>query len=165
MEFQWTLAGEIDITEGSMLLAKENRFHYETPQQVSVCDGETLWRFNKTSQQVIVENQKEAETGVMPREILFEYPKQFEVIEVKDAVVKDRQSYLLEMQPRDNTLGITSLKLWLDAEDSLTRRMEWIDIDGNRTTYVLESLLLNQEIPNDRFVFIIPENATVYDLR
>ncbi len=164
-EFQWALAGEVEVTEGSMELAKPERFRYETPQQVMVTDGKTLWRWNALNRQAIIEPLEEAEPGILPREILFEYPKKFDVTSVREAMIGGKEAWLLELTPKDPKVGVRRVKVWIGAEDSITRRMEFTDLDGNLTTYILRDIRLNEPIGEERFTLQLPEDATVYDLR
>ncbi len=164
-EFQWALAGEVEVTEGTMEMADSDRFRFETPHQVMATDGETLWRWSLANYQVIVENLFEAEPGILPREILFDYPKMFRIEDVEEAVIGGRPAYMLLLVPHSENMGVNQVRVWIDAEDSITRRMEWTDEMENRTTYILKDIQINPHIPDERFQVTIPEGVTVYDLR
>lgn len=140
MEFQWALAGEKDILPGKILMTSDDKFRYETATELFVTDGVTLWRISKSNHQVIIENLKDADQAVLPRQILFEYPKEMNVDEVKNSMIDGLPVYLLLMTPKDKNLGIKSMKLWLDKEKLITRRLEWLDFDSNRTLYKFEKL-------------------------
>lgn len=165
LEFQWELAGEMEVTEGKMIWGTGDRFRYETEREMMVSNGETLWRYSLMTNQVIVENLEEADLGFLPREILFEFPRLFTPREVMESKISDTSTWLLYLDPRDEKLGIKELKVWVNQDDKVTRRMEWIDLDGNRTTYSLNEIELNKELKSDSFTVKVPEDATVYDLR
>ncbi len=164
-EFQWSLAGQVEITEGTMELAKNDCFRFETSHQVMATDGKTLWRYSLSGKQVIIENLKDAEPGVLPREILFDFPKRFDFGEVKESVISGLPAYMITLVPKEDELGVVEVKVWIDAEDSLTRRMEWKDESGNRTTYILSDILVNPPIEKSRFSLQFPDEIKVYDLR
>jgi len=165
LEFTWALAHETDVTEGVMQMAKKDKFRYETASQVMVTDGETLWRFNHLTQQAIVENLEDSEPGILPREMLFDYPKKFEPGEVRETSLNGRLTYILDLLPKESDMGIQSITVWVDAIDSITRKMEFTDESGNNTIYQLTEIAINPGIENDHFVFNAPDGITVYDLR
>ncbi len=164
-EFQMSLIGEAEVVEGTMELAEDDCFRYETPHQVMITNGETLWRYSPLTMQVIIENLEDAGPGVLPREILFDYPSMFDITQVRDAMIQQRPAYLINLSPKEDGTGVREVKVWIDAEDSIARRMEWTDETGNRTTYILEEINVNPGIDDERFTFQVPEGVTVYDLR
>ncbi|MBZ0264197.1 outer-membrane lipoprotein carrier protein LolA [bacterium] len=165
MEFQWELAGEMEVTEGKMIWGMGDRFRYETEREMMVSDGKTLWRYSLITNQVIVEDLKKADLGFLPREILFEFPKLFSPREVMESKIGDTSAWLLLLEPKEEDLGIKELKVWVSQTEKITQRMEWIDLDGNRTTYSLDEIELNKELKADAFTVKVPDDATVYDLR
>ncbi len=163
-EFQWALAGEVESTDGTMEIAGDKKFRFETPIQMMVTDGKTLWRYSVANQQVIIEPLDKAQ-GVLPKDFLFEYPKQFDAGDVIESVIDGQLAYMMKLEPKQPGLGVREVKVWVNAEDYITRRMEWTDDSGNRTTFIILDVQLNPTIPADRFVLDIPEGVQVFDLR
>ncbi len=163
-EFQWALAGEVETTEGTMEIKGDKKFRFETPVQIMVTDGETLWRYSIASRQVIVEPLEEAQ-GVLPKAFLFEYPRQFDAGDPMESVVEDRPAYMMKLTPKQPGLGVREVKVWVDAEDYITRRMEWTDDSGNRTTFILTEINRDPALDDGRFTLTIPEGVQVFDLR
>ncbi|MCB2199216.1 outer membrane lipoprotein carrier protein LolA [bacterium] len=165
LAFTWAVVEETDKQVGTILMAKGDKFRYESPNQVMVTDGTTLWRYSPANQQCIVENLKEVEDAALPRELLFDYPKKFDAGEVTEVNLDGRLTYRFPLQPKEGGLGVAEVKVWVDATDYITRKMQYLDDSGNQTLYSLHDIQLNPVIPDERFVFDVPEGVKVFDLR
>lgn len=163
--FNWALAGEGERHEGTIELKKRDKFRYESPSQIMVTDGETLWRYSVLNKQCIVEDLDQVEDSVLPRQILFEYPDKFEPKDVRVTSLNGRRTFALDLRAEDPAMGFTDVTVWIDAEDSITRKMQWEDESGNTTTYELQDVMLNVEIPDTRFTLDLPGDVKVFDLR
>jgi outer membrane lipoprotein-sorting protein len=155
------------VSEGTMELAKTDRFRFETDAMIMVSDGLTLWRYSHHGNPptVIVEPLGDAEQGLVPSEILFKYPRKFEIETVKEGALSGRPVYILDMIPKKRDLGVRSVRVWVDASDALTRKMIVVDEANNQTTFTLQDIELNVPIPDERFKLKIPDDVKVYDLR
>jgi outer membrane lipoprotein-sorting protein len=60
---------------------------------------------------------------------------------------------------------LKSLKVWIDDADWSIRGVEYIDVNETRTFYSLKDVRFNAGIPDERFVFVVPEHVEVVDLR
>ncbi len=165
LEFTWALANELDVAEGTIDLAKKDKFRYETSSSLMITDGKTLWRLNRQSQQAIIENLKDAEAGILPREMLFDYPKQFNVGEVNETNMNGRVTYELKLVPKKDGTGVKEVMVYVDALDSITRQMEFTDNSGNHTKYMLSNIKINSTLDEARFIFEVPDGIKVFDLR
>jgi outer membrane lipoprotein carrier protein len=161
-EFIWAMVGESEVSEGRMLLSGDDLFRYETDNQVTVSDGTTLWRFNVGSQQIIAENVASADAGSLPRDFLFEFPKQFDV---ESSQLIENDIYQLKLVPKEAGLGVSNVNVSVDGKKWITTRLSFDDDAGNTTVYELLDVELNVEIDESRFQFSPPESATLFDLR
>jgi outer membrane lipoprotein carrier protein len=161
-EFIWAMVGETEVSEGTMLLSGDNLFRYETDSQIIDCDGVTLWRYNQGSQQIIAENIATADPGSLPRDFLFDFPKQFN-IESSEELEDDK--YQLSLVPKENGLGVSNVSVIVDSDIWITTRISFDDDSGNTTIYELLDVELNVELDDSQFQFTPPESATLFDLR
>ncbi|MFH0881566.1 MAG: outer membrane lipoprotein carrier protein LolA, partial [bacterium] len=141
------------VTEGTMELASDDRFRFETSEMILVCNGRTLWRYNPVGDPptVIIDTIDDVEPGLIPREILFEFPKKFNVTQVEEGTLSGNRVYILDLVPKEQGLGVKRIKVWVDEEDSLTRRMEFVDEADNLTVFALTDVQKNVEIADARF--------------
>lgn len=165
LEFTWAMVNETETTEGTMALAKDDRFRYESPSQLMVTDGTTLWRYSPQNGQAIIENLKDVQEDVLPRDILFDYPKKFDVQEVSKVSLDGRPTWEMSLIPKEGGLGVEKVTVWVDEVDSITRKMEYTDDSGNRTVYTIYDVKINPEIPDSRFTLTLPDSVKVFDLR
>lgn len=155
------------ITHGTMELAERDKFRFETDQMIMVSNGKTLWRYSLhgTPPTVIIENVKDVEEGLIPSEFLFKYPKKFKVEEVDEGSLSGRPVWILDMLPKEKNVGVKRVKVWVDQNDALTRKMEVIDEADNRNIFTLQNVQLNMLVPDSRFELTVPDGVKVYDLR
>jgi len=161
-EFVWAMVGESEISEGTMLLSGDNLFRYETDNQIIVSDGTTLWRYNLGSQQIIAENIATADPGSLPRDFLFEFPKQFNVDSSEEL---DGDRYQLSLIPNEDGLGVSNVNVIVDSDIWITTRISFDDDAGNTTIYELLDVELNVKLDDAQFQFTPPDTATIFDLR
>jgi outer membrane lipoprotein-sorting protein len=57
------------------------------------------------------------------------------------------------------------MKIWVDAANWLTIKIEQLDINDNVNTYHISNIEHNIELSNTLFTFQIPPEAEVVDLR
>jgi outer membrane lipoprotein-sorting protein len=73
-----------------------------------------------------------------------------------------RSTYAVSMVPREK-LGYRKLKVWIDAKDSLARRFEITEENGNVRRFELRDLRVNSALPSALFRFSPPPNARIID--
>jgi outer membrane lipoprotein-sorting protein len=72
----------------------------------------------------------------------------------------------LKLSPKSGVAKyLKSLKVWIDDADWSIRGVEYIDVNETRTFYSLKDVRFNAGIPDERFVFVVPEHVEVVDLR
>ena len=152
---------------GTMVLMNDNRYRLETDAVLFVSDGKDVWTYNKkgTPPAIIVQSIEKAGAGMVPREMLFEFPKNFNVASVEEGTLDGRADYILQLTPKTPDVAIRHLKVWVDEKDSLTRKMEFEDTSGNKIVFTLSNVKLNAEIADSLFQFKAPEGVKVFDMR
>lgn len=70
--------------------------------------------------------------------------------------------HVLTMVPRTN-MGYKSLKVWIDAKDSLVRRFILVENNGVVVEIGLSGLVVNQPLSNDLFRFTPPADARIIE--
>lgn len=160
--FVWAMADAEERTSGTMLLLGDDRFRYETDSQIMVSDGETLWRYNLLSKQVIIESLASAAPGSLPKDFLFEFPKDFDVESVEES---DDDLYLLHLQPKEENLGLHDVNVWVDSDEWITTRLSFLDDVGNRTEYAIDQVETDVDLDPALFGFDPPDDVTIFDLR
>lgn len=149
-----------------------NRVRYEyvsgpTEGTVMVSSGSTFWMYNETTNTVrrlslnasFVQDLTRVSQN-LSNEFTAEYQGQ--------ATISGRETYIVSIQPPNETFSgvISNQTIWLDQDTWFpvqTKVTTTVDNRTSTTTVTYSNLTYNASIPDDRFTFEPPENATVVD--
>jgi chaperone LolA len=163
--YTWDLAGETQTVSGTLYLTESNKYRIETNEQLVVTDGETVWSYSNSDKHVIIDLLKNSQGSQLPKEILLQYSKEFEPDFIKEEKIEGRKTYLLDLKPKEDQGLIISMKVWIDASSWITRKIEQIDLNDNRNTYIVRNIVENPELEPGLFRFEMPSDAEIVDLR
>jgi outer membrane lipoprotein-sorting protein len=79
------------------------------------------------------------------------------------ATVNGRQTSVLHLTARDNTLPFTKATVWVDATDGLVRQFEITEPSGLVRRVTFEKLTINPRISAGAFEFEVPEGVRVVE--
>jgi len=151
---------------GTIMIKKGNKYRIESQEQTLVTDGATVWLYSPVNKQVLVDSYKETPDSFSPEKFLVGIPKNFRAALVDDNGADIHAAYTLKLSPKAGVAKyLKSLKVWIDDADWSIRGIEYIDVNETRTLYSLKDVRFNVGIPDDRFVFVVPEQVKVVDLR
>jgi len=159
--YHWNLTGEQNTLKGELLLEGEDRFRVTTEDQVIVSDGETLWTYSKTSERVIIDRLDNSDNTLLPRQILFQYRQDYRSrIEGEESIL-DRPCYMLVFTSETGDVFFTQIKAWVDKKEWIPRQIEQIDLNENRTVYLLREIQIGMPLEEETFRFTIPDGVEV----
>ncbi len=150
---------------GTLLIKKKNRYRVEMEDRTLVTDGQTIWSYSPANNQVIIDKFKQDEQSLSPEKILVGTPDNFTATVVGEEKLGDYETTVLKLVPRDEQSFIHSLRLWVDQKEWMIRQVEIIDLSEKQTTYTVLQVRTNIGLPDSRFVYAIPKEADVVDLR
>jgi chaperone LolA len=163
--FYWELTGENQSVEGTLILGQDDRFHITTTDQVIVSDGNILWTYSKPANRVLIDVLANSEDTMLPRQILFQYKKDYTARDAGNEKVNNILCTLLEFTPDSDAEYITKVRVWIDRKTWLPRKLEQTDLSGDRSVYDLTSVKTGIDISKDLFQFKPPQGAEVIDMR
>ena len=155
---------EQEVT-GTLQFKKENKYRVEYEGQVIVTDGETVWSYSRSTNQVLIDNYKVNERSLTPERILSDAPDDFTPAYVGREKIGKTETIVLKLTPTDPKAMLKSMKLWVQDGEWLIRRVELLDLHGKQTTYQVHSFKTNAGIPDARFTYQIPADVETVDLR
>jgi outer membrane lipoprotein-sorting protein len=161
----WMLTGEEQSLEGELILESDDRFRVTTDDQVIVSDGKSLWTYSKPSNRVLIDVCDASEEALYPRRILFRYTKDYNVRLKGEESVLEKECYVLEFLASTAEEYFPQVTVWVDKTEWVPRKVEQVDLNENRTVYLLNMLVFNPAVPKNTFEFTIPEGAEVIDMR
>jgi outer membrane lipoprotein-sorting protein len=152
-------------TNGTLEFKKEHKYRVELEDQTIVTDGETVWSYSAASNQVLIDGFKLDERMMSPERILTAAPRDFSATVIGREKSGSRDLLLLKLIPKGEQSTLKSMKLWIDDDEWLIRKVEMADLNGTETVYTVNDIRLNTGLEDSRFSYRIPEGATVVDLR
>jgi outer membrane lipoprotein carrier protein len=151
--------GNVNL-KGKVYYKKENQIRFEFKNILIVSDGETSWSYNQKDDKVIITDyESEGNKILSMRQIIFEYPQDCDLNSFKS-----EDQTVLELIPQDNEFSFTSIKLFIDGDNLITKAMMDDPVTGE-IQIELSDYQLNKNLTDSFFKFSPPEGSQVIDLR
>ena len=163
--FKWKLAGETQENAGKVFLKGKDKFRIETEEQLIVSDGNTLWSYSKINNQVIIDNMKNADEVVLPREIFLKYSQKYRPSLLRKEKLNIFECYVLHLVSKTEDVLIKEMKIWVNTKNWITLKIEQVDINQNVTIYILNNIITNKKIDSSKFIYNVPQNVEIIDMR
>lgn len=159
-------------TGGNLYLQRDrNRLRLEEADQIIVSDGETLWTYVPGNRQVIIspagEEGSESGPGLTgrPDDFLFDYSNRY-LYELEGREPVDEMSCaLLRLTAVEPADGLPELRIWVDEEHWLTRKVTYTDDMGSETILRFMDYRMNEKLAPGLFEMKAPEGVEWVDLR
>lgn len=165
-------------TEGNLYLQRDrNRLRLEEAGQTIVSDGETLWTYVPGNRQVIVSPAREegSESGPgrtgrpgrpgRPDDFIFNYSNRYLYALEGREPVDGMPCSRLRLTAAEPAAGLPDLRIWVDEENWLTRKVTYTDDMGSETTLRFMDYRLNEKLAPGLFEMTAPEGVEWVDLR
>jgi len=164
--FEWAMTGEKVQTEGTIYIGEDDRFRLESPEQLVVCDGQAVYRWNRRKGQVMIEAVSESADKLLPRRLMLDFADEFTAVESTELAVDGKPGCRLDLQSdKPDELLMTAATVWTTSEDNVVRRLKFEDLNRNNTTYTFKEIVFDAALDSTLFQFTPPEGAEVFDLR
>jgi len=150
---------------GILKMKKPKHYRIESEHQTIVTDGTTVWAYSTANNQVIVDNYKENSNSISPEQFMLNLPANY----YASLLGYEKQSagnvILLKLVPKDDRSFVKSVKISVEENNWLVRKIVILDVNETETTYTVKDIELNTNIKDKTFTFVTPEGAEVVDLR
>ncbi len=158
MKSEQTFAGRFTMKKG-------NKYRIETEDQTIATDGKSVWSYSKATNQVVIDKYREDPRAFSPDRILTNVPKNYAATVLGKDTVGLLETSILKLIPKDSKSNLKWMKVWVDQNEWLMRRVQVLDVSDNLTTYTVSDIRLNGNMAEDQFQLIPPKDAEVIDLR
>ncbi len=135
---------------------KGQKFRMEIPGNTIVCDGKTLWNYNKDAKEVTIKNFEVASDDQLnPSKIFTIYETGFNYKYDKDEKVGTSTCAIVDLYPtiKPEKKKFHTIKLYVDRTKKQVALVKMMMKDGGTTTYEVKSLKPNTEIVETTFTF------------
>ena len=147
---------------GTVKIKKGNKFRIETPHQILLTDGKTIWMYTPANEQVIISTYKKNNAAFSVDQFLYGLPKDFTA--QIDTLLKNE--VILNLNPKSSKVKtISNLKAWIDTNEWTIHKIEYVDANKTKTTVELTGIRFNSGIAENEFIFVIPAGTTIVDTR
>ncbi len=163
--FYWSLAEEEEQNSGKIYIGKKDAFRIETPHQLIVSDGKSVWTLSTLEKQVIIDYLDPTEGNYLPHHLFVNYHKDYDVELIGLEVIENKQCYHITLKSQTQDVFIQKLDVWVDKKEWLTRKLTYLDANENSTTYIINKITLLTKSNNDLFRFTPDDSFEVVDLR
>ena len=161
--WEWVLAGETQITTGSIFLADNNRFRIETEDLMLVSDGRSVWQYSPSQKQVIIDRIDPLKPNASPEQLFSAFTRNARPEWVREER-EGRSRFAVIRLHREEAADPRTVEAWVDSERFLVVKLLYTDGAGNRHRYELDDIEVAEQ-SDERFKFDIPEGVVVVDLR
>ncbi len=163
--FNWKLTENVSEQKGTIWLEGKEKFKIETEDQTIVSDGNNMWIYSKTNNQVIVDKVANAEDINLPRDILLNFSDQYTPSYIKEERIKNQNCFLIELSSKGDDQFIKQVKIWIETKNFTLVKIEQIDLNENVNSYLLSNFETNVPISASFFKYEIPDTVEVIDMR
>jgi len=160
------LTGSKNETSGNIYVKNGTQYRLETEDRVIVTDGVTVWTYSMFNNQVLIDRVKKNDASVLPRDMLFKYPRDYYASLLKTEEYEDEEHYVLKLDPKEDTHGyVKSMKIWVNSDTYLISKIEYTDFNENTSIFAIQKVDIKKDLKDSFFKFKIPEGVEVVDLR
>jgi chaperone LolA len=150
---------------GTLKMKKPKHYRVESEQQTIVTDGKTVWAYSKANNQVIIDTYKENSNSISPEQFMLNLPANYYASLLGNEKQPEGNIILLKLVPKDDRSFVKSVKVSVEENSWMVRKIVIIDVNETETTYAVKDIKLNTNIKEKTFTFETPEGSEIVDLR
>ncbi|MFI5252049.1 MAG: outer membrane lipoprotein carrier protein LolA [Bacteroidota bacterium] len=151
--------------KGTLLVKKGNKYRIDLENQIISTDGNSVWSYSAANNQVLIDKYREDPRSISPDKILVNVPDRYTTTFVTKEKNGDLELTVLKLIPKDKTSNVQWMKIWVDTDEWIMKKVQLQDMSDNITTYTVEDIKYNSGISDGRFQIETPKGAQVIDLR
>ena len=160
------ITGSENVTQGKIFIKNGTEYRLETEEHIVVTDGKSVWSYSPNTNKVIIDKIKEGDASLLPRDMLFRYPKNYFSDLIKEEKIGDDNFYVLKMTPKEDVHGyVKSMKIWVNSESYLIHRIEYDDLNDNTSSFEINKMDTKTKLSEKLFKFNAPEQSEIIDMR
>ncbi|MBL7909961.1 MAG: outer membrane lipoprotein carrier protein LolA [Bacteroidia bacterium] len=135
---------------------KGNKFKLDIPGNTIVCDGTTLWNYNKDAKEVTIKTfEATNEDQLNPSKIFTMYESGYKFKYDKEEKVGAASCQVIDLYPsvKPEKKKFHTVKLYVDKVKKQVVKLTMLMKDGGENIYEIKTMKPNLEIADNAFVF------------
>lgn len=163
--FEWSIASETQKYEGKIYIGKKENFRIQTPEQLIISNGKSVWTKDQINKQVIIDHLDKSEDAFLPSQMFVRFHNDYKTTVVNSEIVLDKECFHLLLSPKNKDVYIQRLEVWVDKDSWLTKKVTYLDANDNVTTYLIKNLELRNKSDETLFLYVPETGVEVIDMR
>ncbi len=142
--------------KAKLFFKKENMYKVEFKKNIIVCNGKTLWNYNKDFNRVVI-NSPDDENTIFNVQKLFEELNTYKITE-------NSEKKMIILEAKNLNTSFKKVKIFYDKDFSI-EKLELFDLTDNITEVEIKKIKYNENYSDGFFEFTAPKGSQVIDLR
>lgn len=145
----------VDKPQNWKVQVKGQKFRLEIPGTLIVCDGKTLWNYNKDAKEVTIKNFDPNNEEQNPSTIFTMYETGYKYKYNKEETVAGVVCQEIDLYPaiKPEKKKFHTVKLLINKVKKQIVQLKMMMKDGGTQVYDIKSMKANTEMPDNNFVF------------
>ena len=153
-----TFLDNVEHFEGDILI-QGDQYRIEMSNQTIVTNTIVSWVFNRSENQVLINDYEPDENTFSLTTFLEEFDSAYDVVSYE----REDKLDVLALQPQDPLSLFRDVTLWADGD--VVVRLDVVDMNDVEMKFELSDIVFNPELSDQTFIFSIPNGVEVIDLR
>jgi len=163
-----TASGKVFSKQDGKILVAGKKYSIALPTFQIICDGKTIWTYNKEVNEVNISAYAPEDDEITPDQIFGLYRKGYKYILMGELKSKTGIVQTIDLEPEDITKEIVKVRLIINKADATLKK--WMIYErgtSNRQIFVVKSFTPNANVASNRLVFNKTRfpGAKIVDLR
>lgn len=146
--------GKVNDNKSGTFYMKGTKYHVVMGGQEIICDGKTVWTYNKEAKEVQVSSYNPNEQTLSPAKLFTNfYDKEYNYSYVGQKAVNGKQCDVVAMMPKDKSKQFTKIELAVDKSSNTIVGGTVYEKNGNNYQYGVSNFTPNPNLPDSDFSF------------
>lgn len=146
--------GKALSTKKGTVVMKGNKFKVSMSGMEIFSDGKTVWNYDKSANEVTVNNLNEGGNGMTPQKIFTNfYDRDFYYKLNGTKTVGGKTVQEVELTPTDKTRPYHKVYVWVDKAANTIYSAKFLEKSGGRYSYTINTIKPTSTVPDGDFVF------------
>ena len=160
--------GKAQGSKTGTVYMKGTKYRVSITGQEIICDGKTVWNYDKGANEVQVSNVDNSSGAITPQKIFTNfYDKDFLYKLNGDEKIDGKTYSVVELTPVDKSKPFFKVLLGIDKKTNIIMNTRVFEKNGNRYVYAINNINTNAALTDDNFTFDAKKypKVEVIDLR
>lgn len=148
-------------SKGGTMTVKGDKYSFVFGNQISYCDGKTLWNYQKDVNEVSVFEYIEEEDNLLnPAKILSDWDKEYRAKFIREDNEKNRMVQIIDLMPLASS-AFYKIRLTIDKAKQEIVSISAFEKDNTIYSYYIDKMVVNTPVDDASFVFDMKKHPDV----